>query len=114
MAQFSNYAFSAQRSTENNHSLMECFSYYPQIIGTFRYTDMTETCANCSHIHFAKSDDGAIDNSQICDIDGFFIIKTTHRCGHWKERPDGERNVHILDSLHLDSRDLMIYKNGSG
>lgn len=73
-----------------------------------------ETCDNCNHLHYVKSDDGCIDDSQICDIDGYFIIKTTHTCRQWRARQENEANIHLLDSRHLDSRELMVYKNGIG
>ena len=69
---------------------------------------MTDNCETCSHLHFVKSDDGAIDNTQICDIDGFFIVRAvTHRCKHWTNRESKEKNITLLDSRHLDSRVLM-------
>lgn len=80
-------------------------------IDTCRHDDTKDVCFTCDHLHYVKSDDDVISNSQICDVDGFFIVKTSHRCREWTKRESDERHTHLLDSRNLDSRELMAYSN---
>ena len=61
--------------------------------------DSVQMCMNCAHTQNIRTTDGVICETYRCDIDGFYLVRNTHKCRQW-ESNDGKENI-VIHSSYL-------------
>ena len=61
---------------------------------------MSDTCRNCKNLQLVRTIDGTISESNMCIVDGYFMVNNDYHCEKWEESDENQNRI-VIDDRYL-------------